>query len=136
MLLLKALGIWFLLAALAIFNGAIRTLFILPAFGEQTAHVIGTLIFLLFQFIVIYFFIRKASITETSELIKIGVFWVIISIIFEFIFGHFVMGHSWEKLFADYNILKARLWSLVLLNNLAAPLITGKYFLPNKVEAS
>lgn len=132
MVLLKALGIWLLLAALAIINGMIRTLFILPAFGEQTAHVIGTLIFLLLQFIVIYFFIQKASILKTSDLIKIGVFWIVLTVIFEFIFGHFVMNHSWDKLFADYNILNGRLWSLVLLNNLMAPLICGKILLRKK----
>jgi hypothetical protein len=132
MLLLKALGIWFLLAALAIANGTIRTFLILPALGEQAAHVAGTIIFLLLQFIVIYFFIRKISITNTKKLISIGMFWLFLTIAFEFIFGHYVMNHSWEKLFADYNILKGRLWSFVLLNNLIAPLICSKYLLRKK----
>lgn len=132
MILLKALGIWFLLAALAIINGTIRTFLILPLSGEQTAHVTGTIIFLIIQFTVIWFFIKKTSINKTSELIKIGLFWILLTVIFEFIFGHFAMGHSWEKLFADYNILNGRLWSLVLLNNLAAPIISGRYLSAKK----
>lgn len=66
------------------------------------------------------------KITETRTLLGIGIFWVVITIIFEFVFGHFVMGHPWVKLFADYNLLNGRLWVLVLINNIAAPLISGK----------
>ncbi|MEJ2616564.1 MAG: hypothetical protein P8Z35_16530 [Ignavibacteriaceae bacterium] len=133
MLLLKALGIWFLLAVLAVINGTIRTFLILPALGEQAAHVAGTIIFLLLQFTVIYFFIKKSSLKRMKELISIGLFWLFLTIAFEFIFGHYVMNHSWEKLLADYNILKGRLWILVLLNNLIAPLICGKYLLRKKI---
>lgn len=129
MLLIKALGIWFLLAALAVVNGAIRIFLILPVLGEQSAHVAGTIIFLIIQFIVIYIFIKKTSVTSIKELISIGLLWLLLTIAFEFVFGHYVMNHSWEKLFADYNILKGRLWSLVLLNNIAAPLICGRLLL-------
>ena len=33
---------------------------------------------------------------------------------FEFLFGHYVAGHSWSRLIADYNILEGRVWSLFL----------------------
>ncbi|MFZ0453484.1 MAG: hypothetical protein WCE54_11230 [Ignavibacteriaceae bacterium] len=132
MVLFKALGVWLFLAALAVVNGTIRTFLILPALGEQAAHVTGTIIFLLMQFIVIYFFIRKGSINGMNELISIGLFWLFLTIAFEFIFGHYVMNHPWGKLFADYNILKGRIWSLVLLNNIAAPLICGRLLLNKK----
>jgi apolipoprotein N-acyltransferase len=36
------------------------------------------------------------------------------TIAFEFGFGHFVAGHSWSKLLADYNVFNGRLWLLVL----------------------
>jgi len=65
-------------------------------------------------------------IKNVKTLLGIGFFWVVITIIFEFVFGHYVMGHSWQKLFADYNLINGRLWVLVLLNNIFAPLISGK----------
>ena len=40
--------------------------------------------------------------------------------------GHYVFGNSWYKLFADYNILKVRIWSLVLLTILLAPYISKR----------
>lgn len=126
MLFVKAFGVWVLIAVLAIILGGIRTTFILPAAGEPAAHQIGTGIFLVVQFLVIYFFVRFARITATRDLIFIGLFWIVLTVLFEFIFGHYIMDHPWEKLLADYNIFAGRLWILVLINNIAAPLISGK----------
>jgi len=126
MLFVKSLGIWLLLAVSAILVAVFRVEVLLPQFGEQTAHQLGTILYLIFQFIIIYLFIRKMKIKDVKTLLGIGFFWVVITVIFEFVFGHYVMGHSWQKLFADYNLLNGRLWVLVLLNNIFAPLISGK----------
>ncbi|GIK59467.1 MAG: hypothetical protein HND39_06505 [Ignavibacteriota bacterium] len=126
MLYIKSLGIWFILTISAIIVATFRVNVLLPQFGEQTAHQIGTILFLIVQFIIIYFFIKKMKVKETKTLLGVGLFWVVITIIFEFLFGHYVMGNSWQKLFADYNLLDGRLWVLVLINNLSAPLISGK----------
>lgn len=126
MLYIKSLGIWFILAVSAILVATFRVGILLPAFGEQTAHQLGTILYLIVQFIIIYFFIRKMKLKETKTLLRIGIFWVVITVIFEFVFGHYIIGHSWQKLFADYDLFNGRLWVFVLINNLAAPLIGGK----------
>jgi hypothetical protein len=123
---LKSLGIWFTLAVSAIVVAIFRNDILLPQLGEQTAHQIGTVLYLIVQFIVIFIFIKKLKIKEIKTLLSIGLFWFVLTIIFEFVFGHYVVGHPWQKLFADYNIFNGRLWVLVLINNLAAPLISGK----------
>ena len=126
MLFLKSFGIWLILAVSAIVVATFRVGVLLPQFGEQTAHQLGTILYLIVQFIIIYLFIRKMRIKDVKTLLGIGFFWLVITIIFEFIFGHFVMGHPWQKLFADYNLFNGRLWVLVLINNLFSPLISGK----------
>jgi hypothetical protein len=123
---LKAFGLWVVLAISAIIVAFFRNGVLLPQFGEQTAHQIGTLIFLAVQFLIIYFFIKKLKLKETRTTLSIGIFWLTLTIIFEFLFGHYVIGHQWEKIFADYNILKGRLWVLVLINNVIAPIICSK----------
>lgn len=123
---LKSFGIWLILAISAIVVATFRVKVLLPALGEQTAHQIGTIIYLIVQLTIIYFFLNKMKIKEVKTLLRIGIFWFVITIIFEFIFGHYVMGNSWEKLFADYNLLNGRLWVLVLVNNIAAPIISSK----------
>ena len=45
-----------------------------------------------------------------------------LTVSFEFGFGRLVMKHSWERLLHDYNILEGRVWILVLLWTLLAPL--------------
>jgi hypothetical protein len=126
MLYLKSLGIWFLLAISAIIVATFRIAVLLPQVGEQTAHQLGTILYLIVQFLIIYLFIRKMKIRDVKTLLLIGIFWAVITIIFEFVFGHYVIGHSWQKLFADYNLFNGRLWVLVLINNIVAPLISGK----------
>jgi len=126
MLFLKSFSIWLILAVSAIVVATFRVGVLLPQFGEQTAHQLGTILYLIVQFIIIYLFIRKIRIKDVKTLLGIGIFWVVITIIFEFVFGHYVMGHPWQKLFADYNLFNGRLWVLVLINNIVAPLISGK----------
>jgi hypothetical protein len=123
---LEAFGIWLVLAISAIIVAIFRNGVLLPSFGEQTAHQIGTLIFLIVQFLIIYIFIKKINLKETRTVVSIGIFWLTLTILFEFLFGHYVIGHPWEKLFADYNIFRGRLWLLVLLNDLIAPIISSK----------
>ena len=126
MLFLKSFGIWLILAVSVIVVATFRVGILLPQFGEQTAHQLGTILYLIVQFIIIYLFIRKIRIKDVKTLLGIGIFWVVITIIFEFVFGHYVMGHPWQKLFADYNLFNGRLWVLVLIINIVAPLISGK----------
>ncbi len=55
--------------------------------------------------------------------LRLGLTWLVLTVAFEFLFGHFVMGHSWTTLFQDYNILAGRMWSIVLVRVTTAPVI-------------
>ena len=56
-----------------------------------------------------YFFVDAMKLSATLlDLFLIGLFWVTITVVFEFGFGHYVVKHSWEHLIADYNLLKGR----------------------------
>jgi len=74
MLFVKSLGIWLLLAVSAILVAVFRVEVLLPQFGEQTAHQLGTILYLIFQFIIIYLFIRKMKIKDVKTLLGIGFF--------------------------------------------------------------
>jgi hypothetical protein len=47
---------------------------------------------------------------------------------FEFLFGHFIAGHSWSRLGQDYNLLAGRVWIFVLLVITFAPLLFYQLF--------
>jgi len=126
MILLYALGIWLIFVVAGILNGVFRESFITPEVGEHAGHVISTIILICVILAVTYLFISNSKINYTrTDLLLIGAFWLMLTILFEFGFGHYVIGHSWSKLFADYNILKGRVWSLVLLTTFIAPLLIG-----------
>jgi hypothetical protein len=53
----------------------------------------------------------------------IGVLWVVLTLVFEFLGGHFLFGKPWQELLADYNILAGRIWVMVLIVTLMTPII-------------
>jgi len=125
-ILLYPLGIWFILVVTAILNAGLRESFIAPKVGEHAGHVISTIVLICLILVVTYLFLSNVKIRYTTgELILIGAFWLTLTVLFEFGFGHYVMGHSWHRLFADYNLLQGRVWSLVLLTTFLAPLLIG-----------
>ena len=65
---------------------------------------------------------RDAPRQSDRWLLGLGTVWVAATIVFEFTFGHWVMGHSWSYLLADYNLFAGRLWTLVLASVAVAPL--------------
>lgn len=123
-LLLYTLAIWFIFVIFAILNGLFRTFF-LEHIGYG-GHLISTIVLVCFILVVVSIFINRIKIDYTkTDLLLIGAIWLILSILFEFVFGHYVLGISWDILFADYNILKGRMWSFVLLTEFIAPLLFG-----------
>ena len=123
---LRAVGIWFVFLVIAFGLGAVREGLLRPRIGEAKAHVIGTLIAVAFMILVIYAFIQRVhGSCSMTDLILIGVLWLVMTVAFEFGFFHFVMGKPWEALLADYNVLRGRIWVLVLATVLLGPIIVG-----------
>lgn len=126
MVLLYALGIWFILVVAAILNAGLRESLITPRMGQQAGHVISTITLVCIILLITYLFLTNLNMSYTqTDLILVGVLWLVLTIGFEFGFGHYVMGHSWDKLLADYNLLKGRVWVLVPLTIFIAPLLIG-----------
>jgi len=124
---IRAFLIWLLLAVIAIAAGTLRTALLLPAAGEQAAHVAGTLaVVAIFAAV-----IRLATPwivpgPSRGRLLRLSAGWVAATAAFEFGFGHYIAGHPWSRLLADYNLFRGRIWILVLVTLFAMPLISGK----------
>ena len=118
----RALAIWLLLLIFAVLNGAIREVLIRPRFGEQGGHIGSTAILCAAIILVACFSISWIGPKDRLEALVVGTVWVALTVAFEFVAGHYVFGNSWERLIADYNVFRGRIWILVLLMNLFAPL--------------
>lgn len=112
---------WFGLVILAILNGAVREKIYGQSMAELSAHQLSTLIGLIIFGIYVFIITGIFRLESSRQALLIGAIWVVMTIVFEFVFGHFIMGHSWARLFHDYNLLKGRLWILVLIWTLISP---------------
>ncbi len=125
-LLLYALGLWILFFPFAIVNAGLREKVWTPRLGEHAGHVISTIIFLVVLLLAIYAFLRFVDVSYTPmDLWLLGVLWLVLTVLFEFGFGHYVMGNPWDTLLHDYNLLEGRVWALIPLAWLLAPRLLG-----------
>ena len=130
MLWLKAFGVWLVMLVAAFVNGALRELLIVRLVGEQVAHVLSVCLLSGAIFGITYLFVKAHSPLPVSTLLGIGLFWLGLSLLFEFGFFHYVMHEPWEKLLADYNFFRGRLLIVVWLTTLFSPLVCGKIVPP------
>ena len=125
-MIVKYIIAWLVLPILGIINGSIREFGYKHLLGELTAHQISTLTGIVFFGLYIWFLTAVWRIESAGQAVAIGLIWLGLTILFEFVFGHYVMKHPWNRLFQDYNILKGRLWVLVLLWTTIAPYVFFK----------
>lgn len=121
-LLLWTIGLWGLLVVFAILNAALRQGALIPALGEEVGRAVSSITLSLVILAVAYLFLSWSDVERTTtDLWLMGLIWVALTVLFEFGFGHFVMGNSWDALLADYNVLQGRIWVLVLITSAVAP---------------
>ncbi|MEW4568358.1 hypothetical protein AB1L88_10865 [Tautonia sp. JC769] len=123
---LSSVAVWLVFAVVAFAVVAVREVLLVPRIGEPAAHGNGTLIAVGLMALVIVAFVRRvARSCSTLELVLIGVLWTAMTVAFEFGFFHLIMGEPLEELLADYNVLRGRLWVLVLATVLLGPVVVG-----------
>lgn len=122
---LKYLVAWFPMLLLAIANGALREFVFKKYMGELTAHQLSTFSLLVLFAVYIGFVMHYFPPASANEAILLGLFWLVLTLLFEFGFGRY-RGNSWEKLLEDYNLVKGRLWILIPLWVAIAPYIFFK----------
>ena len=119
---LRSTVVWFLLLFLAVINGGFREAILTPRLGEHESHVIGTITLCTAILIVTWLTINWMRPAKSTDTLLIGGVWVLMTVGFEFLVGHYVFGTSWARLLADYDLVGGRVWLLVLATSAFAPL--------------
>ena len=122
----RAIAVWLVLICAEILHGIARGIFLVPHVGEFRSGQIGVLTGSIIILVIALAFIRWIGASRTSDLLAVGFLWLGLTLAFEILFGRFVVGASWERLAADYNVLEGGLLPLGMLVLLMSPLIAEK----------
>lgn len=125
-LFLKVAMIWFIIVIVAVINGIFRESILVPYFGEAVALPASGITLAIIIFIIIYLSFKLFGKNKYLSYLYIGIQFVTMTLVFEFIFGHYVIGKSWSELLQVFNILEGDLFILALLVSLLSPLLVAK----------
>lgn len=121
----RSIAIWLVLICAEILHGIARAIFLVPHVGEFRSNQIGVFTGSIIILAIALAFVRWVGATRTTDLLAVGLLWLVLTLAFEVLFGRFVVGASWERLAADYNVLEGGLLPLGMILLLLAPLIAG-----------
>lgn len=121
----RALLVWSVLLVVAIVNGGMRATWIIPVAGDVRGRAISTLMLSAAIFALAWLTIEWMHPASARQAALIGSIWLLLTLAFEFLGGHFLFGQPWAALFEDYNLWRGRIWVLVLLVTALAPYLTA-----------
>jgi hypothetical protein len=124
---LRGVLAWCLLMLTAVLNGTFRVALLNPRLGEPTGHIVSSLMLSLFILLLAWVLVPWVGAHSAGEALVLGALWLVLTLGFEFGFGHFVAHKAWSELLRDYNLAAGRIWVLVLLVTSLAPLIVVRF---------
>jgi len=117
---------WIPMVFIGIANGMMREFGYKPYVDELLAHQISTVTAIILFGIYTWLIKSWLRLASSRQAWLVGGIWLSLTVAFEFLFGHYLMKHSWSHLLHDYNIFEGRVWLLVLIAILVLPYIVYK----------
>jgi len=108
----RASVLWLGMISAEIVHGIARRLWLVPVTGEFRASQIGAVIGSLIILLVAWLGARWLNAATKGQQRAVGVLWLILTLAFEFGFGHWVADMPWSRLLADYNLFEGGILSL------------------------
>jgi hypothetical protein len=122
----RALVVWFAVLLLASLNGAARETWLIPRLGDQIGRALSTVILCGLVFLMAWLTIGWVGPDSRGDALWVGALWLVLTLAFEFLVGHYGFGKSWSALLEDYDLSRGRIWVAVLVTVLLAPLWTAR----------
>jgi Mg2+/citrate symporter len=123
MLALKTTALWLAILAFAVLNGAFREAVLLPGLGKPTALLISGALLSLCIVAVALIFVPHLGLSGATDAFLLGLYWVCLTLAFEFGFGRLIQHRTWRELLEAYTFKDGNLWPVVLVTLLFAPLV-------------
>jgi hypothetical protein len=119
----RSLLVWVLILICAVLNGMLRDLVLSPRLGDTVGRAISSILLSAVVLIVTALTLRWMKPTGIKDAFSIGALWLVMTLGFEFVAGHYLFKKSWAVLLEDYNIAQGKIWLLVLITTLLAPVL-------------
>jgi hypothetical protein len=126
-MIVRSLVAWLCLMVIAIGNGAAREAFLVPRLGAAVAHVVSTIVLALLILTVSFVAIPWLAPKSLGRAVVVGSIWLVLTLAFEFGFGHWLANKPWRELLQDYNLLKGRVWAFIPITTAVAPALAAKF---------
>jgi len=123
---LKALASWFAILILAILNGAFRESVLIPALGGRAGLIASGLLLCACIFLVAYVAVPWFARLGSRQYLLIGLFWLLLTLSFEFGFGRYAQHKTWAELLEAYTFAGGNLWPVVLLVTCLSPWLAAR----------
>jgi hypothetical protein len=81
--------------------------------------------------IVTCLFVRWINALNAKSLLQVGALWVVMTIAFEFTFGHYIFNRSWADLVSDYDLARGGFLAIGMLVVMFSPVIAAKLRIRN-----
>lgn len=117
----RIVAIWLLMIVAEIAHGITRALTLVPLVGEFRSNQIGVFTGSAILLGIATLSIRWIGPTRRRDLLQAGAVWLVLTLTFELLFGRLVVGLSWQRLAADYNMLQGGLMPIGLAVLFVAP---------------
>ena len=122
----RATGIWLAIFFVAIINGLFREMVLVAVVGTEYALPLSGLTLSALILAVSWVSISLFDLPNEKGYFVIGLFWVSLTLLVEFPFGHYVVGKSWQEIAQVFNLQDGNLFIIVLLVTFIAPWVAAK----------
>jgi hypothetical protein len=122
----KATGIWLIILVMAILNGLLREKVMAPAIGAELSLPLSGITLSLLVLLVAYFLVPVIGKNNSHVFVLVGLLWVMLTLSFEYLFGHYVLGKSWTEINEVFDIKAGNLFIAVLFTAAFAPWLVAR----------
>jgi hypothetical protein len=126
MIFVRSLVVWLVFILLESLNGAVRIFWLVPSLGDSRAQQIAFVTGSVLVLTVATLFSRWLQASQVSQLLSVGMLWMVLTLAFEISLGRVIFGYSWEQIAVKFNVLNGGLMPFELVLLTLAPLIAAK----------
>jgi hypothetical protein len=122
----KAFTLWFAILILAVLNGGLREKVLISSLGSFGASIVSGAILSGGIFLVALLAVPWYGRLSSPQWLALGLFWLALTLAFEFSFGYFVQHKSWSEFLQAYTFEGGNIWPMVLVATWLSPWLAAR----------